>query len=117
MREEERLASGELIRNFTRVNRGHVGVGEREENHLTAAGSLGGADNFETVLARDPARFAFWAQADNDSHPAVLQIERMGSTLRAEADDGAGFAPQMLQVSISIEINSRRHTAAPEASA
>ena len=63
----------------------------------------------EALLRRDRARRAAGIQADDDVHAAVLEVERVGVALGAEADDRAGLGGEEFEVGVFIGVNFGGH--------
>ena len=52
---------------------------------------------------------ALGEQTDDDRDPAVAQVQRVSPTLRAVADDRAGFVEERREIDVFIGENSRFH--------
>ena len=63
----------------------------------------------ETLFRGDRARRAARVQADDDVHAAVLEVERVGVALGAEADDRAGLGGEQFEVGVFVGVNFGGH--------
>ena len=90
--EEKRLARSEIRSNLFFVNGRHLCIGQREKNDVPPAHRFSRLENFEAISSRTSARFTSTVKANNDFDPTIAQVERMGASLCAKADHGAGLS-------------------------
>ena len=89
--EQQRFTLGEVGRDVLVVNRRNHGVRSGDENHVGSLDGLGGVHDLEAELLGDFTGLRLRVEADDDLEAAVLEVERVGMALRAEADHGEGF--------------------------
>ena len=77
-------------------------VGQQDHDEVAAAGSLHDRQHLQALLARLRDRGGVLAQADNDVHAGVLQVERVRVALRAVADDRDGLAVEEGEVCVVV---------------
>ena len=92
VRKEQRFALGEIRRDVLLVGGRLLGVGNADHDHVGKPHGLGGVIHRKPVLFGDLAALAAGIQANDDLAAAVLEIQGMSVTLRAEAEDGEGLA-------------------------
>src|SRR5438552_3908255 len=90
--EEKRLARSEIRSNLLFVYGRHLCIGQREKNDVPPPHRFGRLENFEAISSRTRARFTSTVKANNDFDPTIAQVERMGASLCAKADHGAGLS-------------------------
>ena len=76
-------------------------VNEDHDDIGSLGGLRGGHDGHALSFGLDPALGA-GVQADDDVDAALLQVEGVGVTLGAVADDGDGLAGQLLEVAVLL---------------
>ena len=106
---QKRLARGQVRRDVALVGPGLFGVGNGHENDIGAADGFAGADHFKTFGLGHGNGLAPLIKADDDLAAAVLEVERVGVALGAEAQDGQGLVLQMFQVGVFVGINFGGH--------
>ncbi len=67
-------------------------VGDEHHHDVAPRGGLGDGQHLEARLARLRDAGRVLAQPDDDAHAGVLEVQRVGVALRAEADDRDGLA-------------------------
>jgi hypothetical protein len=67
-------------------------VGQADDDEVALPDGVLDRHRVKPVLDRQPAIGAVTPVGDDDLHPAVAQVERMGVPLRPEPDDGDRFA-------------------------
>ncbi len=104
--EEQRLALGEVRLDVLLVGGRLLGVGQRDEDHVargcTASAVSKTSKPFSSATV---TRFAAGIEADDDLDAAVLEVERVGVALGAEAEDGAGFAFEDAEVGVFVGVD------------
>ncbi len=103
--EKEGFALGQMRGDVRFVNGGDPGIGDGDENDVRPLDGLGGIEDFEALFLGDRAGFAAGVKADDDLDPAVLEVERVGVALGAEADDGGGFAFEGFEGGVFVGID------------
>ena len=103
--EEERLALCEVRRDVRVIHGGDLRIGHGDENHVRPLDRFGGIDDLEAFFLGYRAGLAAGVKADDDLDPAVLEVERVGVALGAEADNGAGLAFKRVEGRVFVGIN------------
>src|SRR6202035_691412 len=73
-----------------------------DHHEIPATRGLDHGQDLEPLLAGVRDRGGVLAQADHDVHAGVLQVERVGMSLRAVADDGDGLAVEESEVCVVV---------------
>ena len=66
--------------------------------------------DFKAIIRRHLAAFAARIKPDNDLASAVLQIQRVGVTLRAEAENSNGLALESCEIGVFVGVNFGGHS-------
>ena len=74
VREQQRLALGQIRRDVLFVNGGLLGVGQRHEDDVGAPHRFGGGDHFKALFLRHGSRFAAFVEADDDLRPLSFRL-------------------------------------------
>ena len=107
--EEQRLALTQVRRDVLLVAGGLLGVGQRDHDDVGALHGLGGRDDFEALFAGDRDGLGAFVEADDDVAAAVLEVQRVGVALGAEAEDGEGFVLEHAEVGVFVGVNFSGH--------
>ena len=107
--EEQRLAFGEVRSHVGLVHVGDLQVRHGEEDHVRLLDGLGRVVHLQPFLLGDGARGASGIKPDDHPHPAVLEVERVGVALGAEADDRAGLGGEQGEVGVFVGVNFGGH--------
>ena len=89
--EEQRLALGQVGADVLLETGGLLGVRQRDEDHVCAAHRFRRGDDFKALFLGHGDGLGAFVEADDHVHAALLEVERVGVALRAEAEDGEGF--------------------------
>ena len=109
VRKQQRFAGVQVRRHVPLVSRRLFRVRQRHENHIAPTHRCGGADHFKSLFLRDRNGFAAFIKADDDVHPAVFEVQRMGVALRTKAEHGQSLVLQDGQVGFFVRVNFCRH--------
>ena len=104
MREQERLALGQVGLDVFLVALGLFGVRQAHHDHVCAAYCLGGVIDLEAFLFGYAARLAALVETDDDLAPAFLEVKRVRVALATEPEHGQGFTLEVLQVRVFISV-------------
>jgi hypothetical protein len=102
---EESLPPGQVRADIAVIDIGDLRIRHGDEDDIAALDGLGGIDDLEAFLLGHRAGFAARVEADDDLDAAILEIERMGVALGAEADDGAGLALEGIEGGVFVCVN------------
>ena len=105
VREHQCLALGQIRLDVLLVALGLLGIGQRDHDDVGAFDGFGGGDDFKAFFLRDGDGLAAFVKADEDLKAAVLEVERVGVALRAEAEDRQRFVFQHAEVGVFVGIN------------
>ena len=90
-----------------------LGVGHREHDHVGPLGGGGDVHHLEAGGLGLGGRLAAVAQADDDLHTRLLQVQRVRVTLRAVADDGDLAAPNDRRICVRLVVHLCGHVSQP----
>ncbi len=107
--EEECLSFGEVGGDVFGVDGSDGGVGRGDHDDVCLLGGFGGVEDFEAELFSDGAGFRFRVEANDDVYARFFEIEGVGVSLRAEADDGAGLAFEDVEVGVFVGVDFSGH--------
>ena len=100
--ESQRLSGGQVRLNALLVQGGLLLVVDENHDDVGGLGRLGGGhDGHALSFGLGPALGAV-VQAHDDVDAALLQVQCVGVTLRAVADDGHGLTGQLLKVTVLL---------------
>ena len=105
VREHQRLALGQIWLDVLLVALRLLGVGQRDHDDVGLPHGFCGGDNLKTLFLRDGNGFAAFVKSDDDRKAAVFEVERVGVTLRAEAEDRQRFVLQHAEVGVFVGID------------
>lgn len=100
VREGNRLALGQVGGNVLLVHVRLTLIVDENHDDIRLLRGFRNGHHVEAVLDCHGPAFAALAQTHDDVHAGIAQVQRVGMTLRAVADDGDGLAGQLVQVTI-----------------
>ena len=100
VREGNRLAFGQVGGNVLLVHVRLTLIVDENHDDIRLLRGFRNGHHVEAVLDCHGPAFAALAQTHDDIHAGIAQVQRVGMTLRAVADDGDGLAGQLIQVTI-----------------
>ena len=107
---EEKGVSGMEIRSdIFFIDLGDDEVGNGHHDHIGLLDCFCGVENLEAELLGDLAAFALGVKSNDDLDAALLEVEGMGVSLGTEANHGAGFPLEELQIGIFTGVDFSRH--------
>ena len=91
VRKKKSFALGEIRCDVLFIHCRNDGVGSRDKNHISSFHRIGRVHDFEAKLLGHLAGLRLLVKTDDDIKSAVLEVQRVGVALRAEADHGESF--------------------------
>ena len=101
----ERRAFFDIGFNFVAVGGGDGFVRQQHHDHIGLCHGIAGFGHFQAGVFRFFPACAAFAQADDDFHAAVVEVERVGVALAAVTENGDSFALDEREVAIFIVKN------------
>ena len=108
MAEQQRVALGDAVADLGLPDVVVALVGDEHHHDVAARRRVGDRQHLEAAVARLLRPRGVLAQPDDDVDPGVLEVQRVGVALRAEADDGDGLAVEQPEVSVVVVVHGRR---------
>ena len=105
MAEQQQVAGRDPVGDLLAVDLPVLLVGQEHHHDVAARGGVGDAGHFEPGAVRLLDRGRALAQADHDVDPGVLEVQRMGMTLRAVAEDRDGLAVEEGEVCVVVVVH------------
>src|SRR5579885_1985497 len=105
MREKHCRSGLEIRRHFLFIKFGLSHIGHEDGDQVCILNSLSHGDRLETIFRSLIPGLAARTQSDVNVETAVLQVQSMGSTLAAIADDGYFLALQDRKIDILFSVN------------
>ena len=103
--EQQQVAGRDPVGDLLAVDLAVLLVGQQHHHDVAARGGVGDAGHLEPGAARLLDRGRVLAQADHDVDPGVLEVQRMGMTLRAVAEDRDGLAVEEGEVCVVVVVH------------
>src|SRR5690606_16601398 len=117
VREQQCAARTQVARDLVAVHRGLDRVRDEERDDVGCGDGVGDGTHVEAGRARGGGGAAVRAQADRGGDAAVVQVERVGVTLTAVADDGDAAAGEHAAVRVrGLEDPDGAHSGLPPVS-
>ena len=80
-------------------------IGQEDHDDVGRGCRFGGGNGFKAVLLRQIVSAPAGALPHNDAHAGITQVLRMGMALAPVADDGHGFALEVVEIRITVIIH------------
>ena len=109
MAEKQRVARVEIRCDVLFIDLRNGEVRDGNKDNIGLFHGLGRVIDLKAKLLGHGAAFALGVESDDDFGAALFQIECMGVSLGTEADDGAGFSLEELQIGIFVSIDFGGH--------
>ena len=100
--EQQRVALGDPVADLVLVDVVVQFVGDEDHHDVAARRGLGDRQHLEPALAGGVGGRGALAQADDHGYAGVLEVQRVGVALRAEADDRDGLAVEEAEVCVVV---------------
>jgi hypothetical protein len=89
--EHQQVALGDVLGDLVAPDLALLLVGQEDHHDVALRGGLTDREDLEALVLRLLDRGRVGPQADDDVYARVLEVERVGVTLRAEAEDRDGL--------------------------
>ena len=103
--EEQRLARGQVGSDVLLVGSRLLGVRQRDHDDFGALDCLGTGEHFEALFPGYFDRLRSLVETDDDVASGLLEVERVGVALGAEAEHSEGFAFEDAQVGVLVGVH------------
>jgi hypothetical protein len=100
--EEQHVALGDALGDRALVDLAVQLVGRQDHDEIALRGGLRHAGDLQARALRLLNRRGALAQAYDDVHTGVLEVQRVGMALGAVADDGHGLALQETEIGVVV---------------
>ena len=107
--EEQRVAGMKIRRNVLLIDLRDGEVRHSDKDHICELDGLSCIINLEPLLLGNGAALALGVKTNDDLDSALFEIEGVGVSLGAKADNGAGFILEELQIGIFVGVDFSGH--------